>query len=46
MDFVLNEGEEAIAVTRLHGDTGYLDWVFLKLTFAHLENIKTVLHES
>jgi hypothetical protein len=28
VDFALKEGEEAIVVTRLRGDTGYLDWVF------------------
>ena len=46
VDFVLKEGEEAMAVTRLHRDTGYLDWVFLKLTVYHLESIKMLLHES
>jgi hypothetical protein len=25
VDFALKEGEEAIVVTRLRGDTGYLD---------------------
>jgi hypothetical protein len=46
VDFALKEVEEAVAVTRLHGDTGYIDRVFLKLTVSHLENINPVLHES
>jgi hypothetical protein len=45
VDFALKEGEEAIVVTRLHGDTGYLDY-FFKLTVPRLENINPLLYGS